>query len=201
MVKHTFRVERVYGKWKMPPLRRSAIARAFTSAVQFKMHAPTTLPPWQVPWGSEMADGFLQTTKPTTIIILAERSNLLFTRSGATASSLCLSHDSDFGGGRLSCDFEEENVHFSEIFNCFKNDQVQNSYQNIYETAKQKRVFDESAKVPFLLSSLCPPSASLVYGKWKMPPLRRSAIARAFTSAVQFKMHAPTTHWLFSCFI
>ena len=78
----------VYGKWKMPPLRRSAIARAFTSAVQFKMHAPTTLPPWQVPWGSEMADGFLQTTKPTTIIILAERSNLLFTRSGATASSL-----------------------------------------------------------------------------------------------------------------
>ena len=138
----------------MPPLRRSAIARAFTSAVQFKMHAPTTLPPWQVPWGSEMADGFLQTTKPTTIIILAERSNLLFTRSGATASSLCLSHDSDFGGGRLSCDFEEENVHFSEIFNCFKNDQVQNSYQNIYETAKQKRVFDESAKVPFLLSSL-----------------------------------------------
>ena len=101
-----------------------------------------------------MADGFLQTTKPTTIIILAERSNLLFTRSGATASSLCLSHDSDFGGGRLSCDFEEENVHFSEIFNCFKNDQVQNSYQNIYETAKQKRVFDESAKVPFL-SLLC----------------------------------------------
>ena len=80
----------VYGKWKMPPLRRSAIARAFTSAVQFKMHAPTTLPPWQVPWGSEMADGFLQTTKPTTIIILAERSNLLFTRSGATASSLML---------------------------------------------------------------------------------------------------------------
>ena len=105
----------VYGTWKMPPLRRSAIARAFTSAVQFKMHAPTTLPPWQVPWGSEMADGFLQTTKPTTIIILAERSNLLFTRSGATASSLCLSHDSDFSGGRLSCDHEEENEHFSEI--------------------------------------------------------------------------------------
>ena len=114
MVKHTFRVERVYGKWKMPPLRRSAIARAFTSAVQFKMHAPTTLPPWQVPWGSEMADGFLQTTKPTTIIILAERSNLTFTRSGAAASSLCLSHFSDFGGGRLSCDFEEENENFSE---------------------------------------------------------------------------------------
>ena len=54
----------------------------------------------------------------------------------------------------MSCDHEEENEHFSEIFNCFKNDQVQNSYQNIYETAKQKRVFDESAKVPFLLSSL-----------------------------------------------
>ena len=53
---------------------------------------------------------------------------------------------------------------FFWIFNCFKNDQVQNSYQNIYETAKTKRVFVESAKVPFLLSSLCPPSASLVYG-------------------------------------
>ena len=53
----------------------------------------------------------LQLTKPT-IIILAERSNLTFTRSGAAASSLCLSHFSDFGGGRLSCDFEEENEFF-----------------------------------------------------------------------------------------
>ena len=59
MAKHTFRVERVYGiKWKMPPLRRSAIARAFTSAVHFRMHTPTTLPPWQVPWGFEMAGDF-----------------------------------------------------------------------------------------------------------------------------------------------
>ena len=57
----------------------------------------------------------LQLTKPTTkIIILAERSNLFFTRSDAAASSLCLSHFSDFGGGRLSCDFEEENEKFSE---------------------------------------------------------------------------------------
>ena len=55
----------------------------------------------------------LQLTKPT-IIILAERSNLTFTRSGAAASSLCLSHFSVFGGGRLSCDFEEENENFSE---------------------------------------------------------------------------------------
>ena len=55
----------------------------------------------------------LQPTKPTTkIIISAERSNLIFTRSGAAASSLCLSHFSDFGGGRLSCDFEEENEFF-----------------------------------------------------------------------------------------
>ena len=53
----------------------------------------------------------LQLTKPT-IIISAERSNLIFTRSGAAASSLCLSHFSDFGGGRLSCDFEEENEFF-----------------------------------------------------------------------------------------
>ena len=56
MAKHTFRVERVNGiKWNMPPLRRSAIARAFTSAVHFRMHTPTTLPAWQVPCGFEMS--------------------------------------------------------------------------------------------------------------------------------------------------
>ena len=70
----------------------------------------------------------LQSTKPTTIIILAERSNLTFNRSGAAASSLCLSHF--FGGGRLSCDFEEENEIFLNI-QLFQNDQVQNSCQNI----------------------------------------------------------------------
>ena len=107
--------------------------------------------------------------------------------------SYCLSHDSDFSGGRLSCDHEEENEHFSEIFNCFKNDQVQNSYQNVLWNRENKRFFALVSKKVLGSSSLCPPSASLVYGKWKMPPLRRSAIARAFTSAVQFKMHAPTT--------
>ena len=60
----TLRIPGLWNQWKMPPLRRPAIARAFTSAVQFSTHAPTTLPPWQVPWGPEMADGFLQTTKP-----------------------------------------------------------------------------------------------------------------------------------------
>ena len=40
----------------------------------------------------------LQPTKPTTTTIMsAERSNLTFNRSGAAASSLCLSHFSDFG--------------------------------------------------------------------------------------------------------
>ena len=73
----------------------------------------------------------LQPTKPTTkIIILAERSNLIFTRSGAAASSLCLSHFSDFGGGRLSCDFEEENEKFSEYSTVSKRPS-QKQFQNI----------------------------------------------------------------------
>ena len=80
----------------------------------------------------------LQPTKPTTkIIILAERSNLIFTRSGAAASSLCLSHFSDFGGGRLSCDFEEENENFSEYSTVSKRPS-QKQFQNICEIAKTK---------------------------------------------------------------
>ena len=71
----------------------------------------------------------LQLTKPT-IIILAERSNLTFTRSGAAASSLCLSHFSDFGGGRLSCDFEEENENFSE-YSTVSKPPSQEQFQNI----------------------------------------------------------------------
>ena len=70
MAKHTFRVERVNGiKWNMPPLRRSAIARAFTSAVHFRMHTPTTLRPWQVPSGFVMAGTFPAIYRPIPKII------------------------------------------------------------------------------------------------------------------------------------
>ena len=86
----------------------------------------------------------LQSTKPT-IIILAERSNLTFTRSGAAASSLCLSHFSDFGGGRLSCDFEEENENFSE-YSAVSKRPSQKQFQNICEIAKTKSFFCKQPK-------------------------------------------------------
>ena len=92
----------------------------------------------------------LQSTKPT-IIILAERSNLTFTRSGAAASSLCLSHFSDFGGGRLSCDFEEENENFSEYSTVSKTTKSKTVVRIFYETVKIKGFLPLSAKV--LLSS------------------------------------------------
>ena len=91
----------------------------------------------------------LQLTKPT-IIILAERSNLTFTRSGAAASSLCLSHFSDFGGGRLSCDFEEENENFSEYSTVSKRPS-QKQFQNISWNREDKKFFVSNQEV--LLSS------------------------------------------------
>ena len=90
----------------------------------------------------------LQSTKPTTtIIVLAERSNLTFTRSGAAASSLCLSHFSDFGGGRLSCDFEEENEIFSEYSTVSKTTKSKTVVRIFYETVKIKGFLPLSAKV------------------------------------------------------
>ena len=94
----------------------------------------------------------LQLTKPT-IIILAERSNLTFTRSGAAASSLCLSHFSDFGGGRLSCDFEEENENFSEYSTVSKRPSPK-QLSEYHETAKDKKFFVRQPKVLFS-SFLC----------------------------------------------
>ena len=144
MVKHTFRVERVYGingKCRLyvalqshgRSLRRCSSER--THPQRSPLGRCLGAPKWQM--------DFCKLPNQITRIILAERSNLTFTRSGATASSLCLSHDSDFGGGRLSCDFEEENEHFSE-------------YSTVSKTTKSKtviRIFMKPRRQKGFLSS------------------------------------------------
>ena len=70
--------------------------------------------------------------------------------------SVCLSHDSDFGGGRLSCDFEEENAHFSEYSTVSKTTKSKTVIRIFYETAKDKRFLPFSAKRFFLLLLLAP---------------------------------------------
>ena len=170
MVKHTFRVERVYGingKCRLyvalqshgRSLRRCSSER--THPQRSPLGRCLGAPKWQM--------DFCKLPNQITRIILDERSNLTFTRSGATASSLCLSHDSDFGGGRLSCDFEEENEHFSE-------------YSTVSKTTKSKtviRIFMKPRRQKGFLSSQ-PKSLFLLCFSWNLLPAfyRRNARVR-----------------------
>ena len=105
-------------------------------------------PKWQM--------DFCKLPNQITRIILAERSNLTFTRSGAAASSLGLSHFRDFGGGRLSCDFEEENENFSEYSTVSKTTNSKTVIRIFYETVEIKGLLPCQQK--FLLSSFLVPT-------------------------------------------
>ena len=104
----------------------------------------------------------LQLTKPT-IIILAERSNLTFTRSGAAASSLCLSHFSDFGGGRFCRDLrkKQKNKIFRNSKNCFSKRPSPSDFRPVYskhflifyETERNLQKFQRAAKAAILFPS------------------------------------------------
>ena len=106
----------------MPPSCRSATARAFTSAVHFRMHTPTTLRPWQVPSGFVMAGTFPAIYRPIPKIIISWAIQNWFTRSSAASSSLFLSHFSDFGRGRFCRDVRKKEIRWRE-FSRFKNNQ------------------------------------------------------------------------------
>ena len=92
------------------------------------------------------------------------RGTCRLTNVQCTMPTACLSHDSDFGGGRLSCDFEEENEHFSEYSTVSKTTKSKTVIRIFMKPRRQKGFLSSQAKSFSSLSSLCPPSASLVYG-------------------------------------